>query len=165
MFDSQALTTAIGLSLLFFVLTSGASAIVEGLSRLRQKRAKDREVTLSAMLGRTAVAKDDSALAVFKGTALFTWPRPDVKGSAPLRDGRGRRRDHAGGGFPWQVLAACWAGRCSRAWSRHSQLASTCSRRIGVPAVVGWRESSVSSPWSIRSPSAASTSEFRAISR
>jgi hypothetical protein len=90
MFDSQALTTAIGLSLLFFVLASGASAIVESLSRLLQKRAKDLEATLSAMLGGTAVAKDNSALAVLKGTAVFTSAQAAAQQARYITSSRAR---------------------------------------------------------------------------
>ena len=57
MFGSQALETAIGLALLFFVLASAASAIVEAASRILQKRARDLEATLHDMLtGRGEVA-------------------------------------------------------------------------------------------------------------
>jgi hypothetical protein len=77
MFGSQALETAIGLALLFFVLASAVSAVVEGLSRLLQKRAKDLEATLRDMLSGTAgTTKKDAAatgaLDIFQGTAVYT---------------------------------------------------------------------------------------------
>jgi hypothetical protein len=72
MFSSQALTTAVGLSLVFFVMASGASAVVEGLSRVLQKRAKDLEATVRAMLAGTPVATKNDALEVLKGTAVLT---------------------------------------------------------------------------------------------
>ena len=50
MFGSQALETAVGLALVFWVLASAASAIVEGISRLLNKRAKGLEATIHAML-------------------------------------------------------------------------------------------------------------------
>jgi hypothetical protein len=55
MFDSQALETVIGLVLMFFIVSLGASSITEIFSRLFQKRAKDLEDAIGAMLaGETA---------------------------------------------------------------------------------------------------------------
>ncbi len=85
MFGSQALETAIGLALLFFVIASLASAIVEVISRILRKRAKDLEETIGQMLSGSAgfdsAAKD--ALAMFKGTAIYQ--------SANIAASRGRR--------------------------------------------------------------------------
>lgn len=77
MFGSQALETAVGLALLFFVLSSLASALVEGLSRLMGKRAKDLEATIGQMLGdpRTATADQQRALELFKDTAIYSSAR------------------------------------------------------------------------------------------
>ncbi len=84
MFGSQVLETAIGLALIFWVLASAASALAEGFSRLLQKRSKDLEVTLVAMLvgppaGNTsdadATAADtkatQTALDALKGTSIY----------------------------------------------------------------------------------------------
>ncbi len=56
MFGSQALETAIGLALLFFVLAALASGIVENISRLLRKRARDLERTIGKMLSDNAPA-------------------------------------------------------------------------------------------------------------
>ncbi|KQV76810.1 hypothetical protein ASC61_18405 [Aeromicrobium sp. Root344] len=50
MFGSQALETAIGLALLFFVLATAASAIAEAISRKLQKRSTDLEKAIMVML-------------------------------------------------------------------------------------------------------------------
>src|ERR1700759_5848127 len=73
MFGSQALETAIGLALLFFVLAALASGIVENLSRLLRKRAIDLERTIGQMLsGSTSYdAAAQRALDMFKGTAVY----------------------------------------------------------------------------------------------
>lgn len=76
MFGSQALETAIGLALVFWVLASGASAIVEGFSRLVNKRAKDLEATIYGMLtGRTTYDQQSldhsPELAAFRGTSVY----------------------------------------------------------------------------------------------
>lgn len=85
MFGSLALETAIGLALLFFVVASLASAIVEGVSRLLRKRAKDLEETIGQMLSGSATfdgaAKE--ALGMFKGTSIYQ--------SANMAASRGRR--------------------------------------------------------------------------
>jgi hypothetical protein len=85
MFGSQALETAIGLALLFFVTASLASAIVEGISRLLRKRARDLEQTIGMMLSgsMTFDAAAEQALDLFKGTAIYQ--------SATVAAGRGRR--------------------------------------------------------------------------
>src|SRR3954453_14348932 len=77
MFGSQALETAIGLALLFFILASGASAVVEGLARILRKRAKDLEGTLWRMLAgnpdpRKPGTEASQALDAFQGTAVYS---------------------------------------------------------------------------------------------
>jgi hypothetical protein len=85
MFGSLALETAIGLALLFFVVASLASALVEGVSRLLRKRAKDLEETIGQMLSGSSrfdgAAKD--ALGMFKDTSIYQ--------SADIAASRGRR--------------------------------------------------------------------------
>src|SRR5688572_30439114 len=85
MFGSQALEAAIGLALLFFIVSSLASAVVEAVSRVLRKRAKDLEETIGQMLSGSnsfdAAAKE--ALALFKGTAVYQ--------SADIAASRGRR--------------------------------------------------------------------------
>ena len=73
MFGSQALETAIGLALLFFVLASLVSAIVEGISRLLRKRARDLEQTIGLMLSGSTHwdTAADQALELFKETAIY----------------------------------------------------------------------------------------------
>ncbi|MEV4349919.1 hypothetical protein AB0J83_36135 [Actinoplanes sp. NPDC049596] len=85
MFGSQALETAIGLVLVFFVLASLASAVVEGVSRLLRKRAKDLEETIGQMLSGSTTfdAAAQHALDMFRGTAVYQ--------SANVAAGRGRR--------------------------------------------------------------------------
>lgn len=85
MFGSQALETAIGLALLFFVLASLVSAIVEGISRLLRKRARDLEQTIGLMLSGSTHwdTAADQALELFKETAIYQ--------SATVAAGRGRR--------------------------------------------------------------------------
>ncbi|SNY61119.1 hypothetical protein [Paractinoplanes atraurantiacus] len=84
MFGSQALETAVGLALVFFVLASLASAIVEGVSRLLRKRAKDLEETIGQMLSGSSSfdAAARRALDLFRGTAVYQ--------SANVAAGRGR---------------------------------------------------------------------------
>ena len=50
MFGSQALETAIGLALMFFVIATASSAVVEFVSRLMGKRSADLEKTIKHML-------------------------------------------------------------------------------------------------------------------
>jgi hypothetical protein len=85
MFGSQALEAAIGLALLFFVCASLASAVVEAVSRVLRKRAKDLEETIGQMLSgsNTFDAAAEAALKVFKGTAVYQ--------SADIAASRGRR--------------------------------------------------------------------------
>jgi hypothetical protein len=74
MFNSQALETAIGLTLLFFIVATGASSIVELWSRVVSKRAKNFETALGAMLAGTKKKGDPelvAALAAFKGTSVY----------------------------------------------------------------------------------------------
>jgi hypothetical protein len=75
MFGSQALETAIGLALLFFVLAALASGIVENISRLLRKRARDLERTIGKMLSDNAAiqaaataARDDATAAGASGS-------------------------------------------------------------------------------------------------
>ncbi|WP_204298935.1 hypothetical protein [Actinoplanes campanulatus] len=92
MLGSQALETAIGLALVLFVLSSLASAIVEGIARLLRKRAKDLEETIGQMLSGSATFDKDAenALARLKETTIYQ--------SATIAAARGRRlfRTHAG---------------------------------------------------------------------
>ncbi|MET0416359.1 MAG: hypothetical protein ABW022_10095 [Actinoplanes sp.] len=85
MFGSQALETAIGLALLFFVISSLASAVVEGVSRLLRKRAKDLEETIGQMLSGSTTFDPaaQEALAMFRDTAVYK--------SATIAASRGRR--------------------------------------------------------------------------
>src|SRR5262245_11195357 len=50
MFGSQALETAIGLAVMFFILASAASIVTESISRVFKKRSGDLERTLKEML-------------------------------------------------------------------------------------------------------------------
>jgi hypothetical protein len=85
MFGSLALETAIGLALLFFVVAALSSAIVEGISRLLRKRARDLEQTIGQMLSGSMRfdAAAEQALAMFKGTSIYR--------SADMASSRGRR--------------------------------------------------------------------------
>jgi hypothetical protein len=85
-FGSQALETVVGLALLFFVLSSLASALVEGLSRLLGKRAKDLEATIGQMLGdpRNPLADQRRALELFRGTAIYSSAEAAAKQGAWL---------------------------------------------------------------------------------
>src|SRR5689334_16739614 len=74
MFNSQPLETAIGLVLLFFVVATGASSIVELWSRIVSKRAKNFEAALGAMLAGNKPKGDSelvAALNAFKGTSVY----------------------------------------------------------------------------------------------
>jgi len=84
MFGSPALETAIGLALLFFVLSTLASAIVEGVSQLLRKRARDLEQTIGQMLSGSSTFDEDAkkCLEMFKGTVIYQ--------SASMAAGRGR---------------------------------------------------------------------------
>lgn len=74
MLGSQALETAIGLALLFTIVSTGASTIVETIARVLGKRAKNLEAGIAAMFGGSA--KDEpgvsQAMAWFKGTSVYT---------------------------------------------------------------------------------------------
>ena len=73
MFGSQVLEAAIGLFLMFFIVVLGASSIVETVSRLVGKRAKDLENAIAAMLAGTTADTTDvqAALASFRGTSIY----------------------------------------------------------------------------------------------
>lgn len=74
MFGSQAIETAIGLTAMFFVIAAAASAIVEAISRVVSKRAKNLEVAIAAMLTGDADIADTAvgaALAGFQGTSMY----------------------------------------------------------------------------------------------
>ena len=85
MFGSQALEAAIGLALLFFVCSSLASAVVEAVSRVLRKRARDLQETIGQMLSgsNTFDAAAREALDLFRGTAVYQ--------SADIAASRGRR--------------------------------------------------------------------------
>jgi hypothetical protein len=72
-FGSQALETAIGMSLLFLVLASLASAIAEGYSRLLGKRAKDLEATVCRMLDGPGASPGGRPplFTAFRGTSVY----------------------------------------------------------------------------------------------
>ncbi|PZS32448.1 MAG: hypothetical protein DLM58_09795 [Pseudonocardiales bacterium] len=75
MFGSQALETAIGLAVMFFILAFAASSFVELVSGLLSKRAKDLEAAIAKMLSGKAKAKHPDAVKAldwFKGTSVFT---------------------------------------------------------------------------------------------
>jgi hypothetical protein len=74
MFGSQAIETAIGLAVLFFVIAAASSAIVEAFSRVLSKRAQGLEQAIGAMLtgGANSDAEDiTAALSSFKGTSIY----------------------------------------------------------------------------------------------
>ena len=106
MFGSQALETAIGLALLFFVLASGASAVAEAISRLLGKRAKDLQASYDlvrevAELGKLPVVlftaggiatPADAAMmmqlgaeGVFVGSGIFKSGNPAQRASAIVK--------------------------------------------------------------------------------
>jgi hypothetical protein len=58
LFGSQALETAIGLTVMFFVLATAASAVTESISRIMQKRAKDLEGIIREMFTKRADDKE-----------------------------------------------------------------------------------------------------------
>ncbi len=77
MFGSQALETAIGLALMFFLIATLASIIVELISAQLKKRSRDLETGLKAMLGPKdsgVVAQDpfENALSMLKQTSVYT---------------------------------------------------------------------------------------------
>jgi hypothetical protein len=89
MLGSQALEAAIGLALLFFVIASGASAVVEVVATLLRKRSGELEKALKMLLTghsidaaavRVSAANEDAAadaetletaFALFKGTSVY----------------------------------------------------------------------------------------------
>ena len=74
MFGSQALETAIGLAVMFFIVATAASAMTEVLARLTRKRNNDLERGLVGLLkGETPTARGDldKALAMFEGTSVW----------------------------------------------------------------------------------------------
>src|SRR3954468_24557365 len=72
MFGSQALETAIGLTLMFFIISVGASTLVELGSRFAQKRAKELEKAIGGMLaGVETRAEATSALKLITNTSVY----------------------------------------------------------------------------------------------
>ena len=84
MFGSQALETAIGLVLMFFVIATAVSVLVEIVSRMLSKRGKDLEALITVMItGRPPSQQAAAAAAAyktqagefitaFKGTSVYT---------------------------------------------------------------------------------------------
>lgn len=89
MFGSQALEVAIGLTLVFFLFAAAASSVVEVISALYQKRAKDLEAALERMLGgpppvpRPDVPTSVASTSVFKGIS----PAGAKRGIWPVKFG------------------------------------------------------------------------------
>lgn len=77
MFGSQALETAIGLVLMFFVLATVSSVLVEILGRLLGKRARDLEDTIGALLAGKEVKDADLRVLIkdFKETRVYQAAR------------------------------------------------------------------------------------------
>lgn len=74
MFGSQALETTIGLVLMFFIISIAASSIVELISQVAKKRARDLEDTVGHILSGTRDKSDKEfgdALNAFKGTSIY----------------------------------------------------------------------------------------------
>jgi len=76
-FGSQSLETAIGLAVMFFIVATAASAIVEVIARLVKKRAKDLEKGINALLSGEVNDKEIPAdvkvmLEKFKKTSVWT---------------------------------------------------------------------------------------------
>lgn len=73
MFGSQALETAIGLALLFFVLATAASAVVELVAKRLKKRHKDLELAIEGMLKGQPVNWSGSSRvdAAFRATTVY----------------------------------------------------------------------------------------------
>lgn len=73
MFGSQALETAIGLALLFFVLATATSALVELVSKRLKKRHRDLEHAIGTMLAGGEVDWTGSGTldAAFRGTTIY----------------------------------------------------------------------------------------------
>jgi len=77
MLGSQALETAIGLALLFFVLATATSALVELVSKVLKKRHRDLEQAIGAMLkeGDVDWAKSETLDAAFRDTTIYRSAR------------------------------------------------------------------------------------------
>ncbi len=77
MFGSQALETAIGLALMFFVIATASSAVVEFISRLFGKRSADLEKTIKHMLAGQGQGDADleKAWQLFSGTSVYAAAR------------------------------------------------------------------------------------------
>lgn len=73
MFGSQALETAIGLTTLFFILATAASAICEVISRWFSKRSKDLERCIGALLSGIDVKQAKDAGKAVKKQARGGW--------------------------------------------------------------------------------------------
>jgi hypothetical protein len=80
MFGSQALETAIGLTMMFFIIATAASMIAEIISRLFKRRATDLESAIVGMLGKapppgqapTETNRDfEHAMTLFKDTSVY----------------------------------------------------------------------------------------------
>jgi len=73
MFGSQALDTAIGLVLMFFIIATATSAIVEIVNQMFRKRAKDLETAIGVMLTGNASADKGpgSVVSIFKDTTVW----------------------------------------------------------------------------------------------
>ena len=73
MFGSQALETAIGLALLFFILATATSALVELVSKSLKKRHRDLEHAIGTMLegGEVAWTGSGTLDAAFRGTTIY----------------------------------------------------------------------------------------------
>ena len=75
MFGSQALDTALGLVLLFFIVATAASAITEVIARLLRKRATELERGIAAMLtgvpGSARASNDKTLLDDLKNTSVW----------------------------------------------------------------------------------------------
>ena len=91
MFGSQAIEVAIGLVLAFFLLATAASAVVEVISALYQKRAQDLEAALNRMQGASGTATDlvGKPQSKVQETSVFmAISPPDVKrGIWPIKWG------------------------------------------------------------------------------
>lgn len=72
MLGSQAIETAIGLAVMFFIVSLGASTIVEIGSRLMTKRAKDLEHVVGALLAGRGAGDDEvgAAIEAFRRTSV-----------------------------------------------------------------------------------------------
>lgn len=71
MFGSQALETAIGLGLMFFIVATAASMVVEFISRILKKRASDLDDAIRGMFGVPTSDGGADAMALFKETSVY----------------------------------------------------------------------------------------------